>query len=205
MVSSRPRSLGWGRRAGRGLALALLALGMLVAGSGAALANEEETDEASLLVLQSVALIANGAPVEAVEERIGDALEAPDQTGTDMAAVEEASALVEPGATRADLEEARELLVGAIDVRFASGYGEIPSPRELGHDESPYASGGDTGTTAVVDELQPARGISDGGDAVLLSLAVLAVIAGLVLARRWRPHDTIRQLRHRTTRPEEAR
>lgn len=205
MVSSRPRSLGWGRRAGRGLALALLALGMLVAGSGAALANEEETDEASLLVLQSVALIANGAPVEAVEERIGDALEAPDQTGTDMAAVEEAAALVEPGATRADLEEARELLVGAIDVRFASGYGEIPSPRELGHDESPYASGGDTGTTAVVDELQPARGISDGGDAVLLSLAVLAVIAGLVLARRWRPHDTIRQLRHRTTRPEEAR
>lgn len=205
MVSSRSRSLGWGRRAGRGLALALLALGMLVAGSGAALANEEETDEASLLVLQSVALIANGAPVEAVEERIGDALEAPDQTGTDMAAVEEAAALVEPGATRADLEEARELLVGAIDVRFASGYGEIPSPRELGHDESPYASGGDTGTTAVVDELQPARGISDGGDAVLLSLAVLAVIAGLVLARRWRPHDTIRQLRHRTTRPEEAR
>lgn len=205
MVSSRSRSLGWGRRAGRGLALALLALGMLVASSGAALANEEETDEASLLVLQSVALIANGAPVEAVEERIGDALEAPDQTGTDMAAVEEAAALVEPGATRADLEEARELLVGAIDVRFASGYGEIPSPRELGHDESPYASGGDTGTTAVVDELQPARGISDGGDAVLLSLAVLAVIAGLVLARRWRPHDTIRQLRHRTTRPEEAR
>ena len=49
----------------------------------------------------------------------------------------------------------------------------------------------------LVSQLEP--------DVVLLVLAVLAVAAGLVLAHRWRPHDTIRQLRRRTTRPEEAR
>lgn len=206
MVGLRARSAAsWWRSSGRGLAVALLALGLLVAGSGTAVANEEETEEANLLVLQSVALIANGAPVDAVTERIEDALAAPDPSGTDLDKVEDALSLVQQGAAPADLEEARQILVSAIDIRFASGYGQVPGPRELGHDESPYASGGETGTTAVVDELKPARGVSDGGDVVLLVLAVLAVAAGLVLAHRWRPHDTIRQLRHRTTRPEEAR
>ena len=206
MVGLRARSAAsWWRSSGRGLAVALLALGLLVAGSGTAVANEEETEEANLLVLQSVALIANGAPVDAVTERIEDALAAPDPSGTDLDKVEDALALVQPGAAQADLEEARQILVSAIDLRFASGYGSVPGPRQIGQDESPYATGDQTGTTAVLDELKPARGVSDGGDVVLLVLAVLAMAAGLVLAHRWRPPDTIAQLRHRMTRPEEAR
>lgn len=207
MVGLRARSsTSWRRSSGRCLAVALLAVGVLLAGAGPALADEEgEPKEANLLVLQSVALIVNRAPVDDVAERIEDALAAPDPSGTDLDAVEEALSLVQPGATAAELDQARQLLVSAIDLRFASGYGSVPRPREVGQDESPYATGDQTGTTAVLDELKPARGLSDRGDVVLLALAVLAMAAGLVLAHRWRPPDTIGQLRHRMTRPEEAR
>jgi hypothetical protein len=208
MVGSRARSVGrWRQGAGRGLTLALLAVGMLLAGSGSgpALADMKETGKANLLVLQSVALIANGAPVEAVTARIEDALAASDQSGTDLAKVKEALSLVQPGSSAATLDQARQILVSAIRIRFASGYGSVPGPGEVGMAESPYATGGETGTTAVLDELKPARGISDGGDAILLGLAVVSVITGVVLAHRWRPRDTIREFRHRITRPKEIR
>lgn len=190
-----------GRRRRRLPTVLLLLATLVLFRPGAALADEEETDQASLLVLQSVALIANEAPVDAVIERIEDALAAPDPSGTDLAAVQRALTLVKKSAADDDpaaLQEARQLLVDAVDVRFATGYGAIPGPKDTSEGESPYATGADTGTTAVLDELRPARGISDGGDAVLLVLAVLAVAAGLYLAHRWRPHDSIRQLRRAT-------
>lgn len=180
------------------VAVLLAVMGLVLLGATPASANEEETEEAQLLVLQSVALIANGAPKEAVIERIEDALEAPDPSGTDLDAVDEALALVEESSASAGpegFEEARTLLVGAVDARFATGYGEIPGPDEVGEGEAPYATGAETGTTAVLDELRPTWGISDRGDLVLLVLSVLAIGAGLYLAHRWRPHDSIRQLR----------
>lgn len=188
----------------RGAAVLAMMAGLLMAAGGVARADEEMPREANLLVLQSVALIANEAPKDVVVERIQDALAAPDQSGTDAAKVRQALALARSGGPTG-LQQAREDLLGAIDIRFATGYGEIPRPGQVGHDQSPYATGAQTGTTAVLDELKPARGVSDAGDAVLLTLAVLAVVAGLLLARRWRPHDTIRQLRHQIAEPERAR
>ena len=179
----------------------LLLLGLQAGLVGYAAADEEdEPREANVLVLQTVALIANRAPTDVVVERLDDALSAPDPAGTDLARVQQARSLIEQAPARSEggaaLDQARQLLTEAIDIRFATGYGAIPEPREVGHDVSPYAAGAETGTTAVLDELQPARGVSDRGDAVLLGLAVLAVAAGLVLAHRWRPRASIRELRH---------
>lgn len=159
-------------------------------------ANEEETDEGRLLVLQSISLIANRATPETIAERVEDALMAPDATGVDLDKVERALELVEgaPDSTQA-LAEARDLLEGAVDVRAASGYGEIPEPGMLGTGTSPYTAGGATGTTVVLDSLDPPLGISDTGDAVLLVLAVASVVLGLYLARRWRPTHAMRELR----------
>lgn len=212
MISRRtqPRNA-WLGRPGGGISLALLLVGLLMVGPGYAYAEEghgEESTMANVLVLQAISLIANGAPTDAVAERIQDALQAPDPTGTDLTLVAQALDLVEqgsPGASgAADLDQARDLLVRAIDIRYATGYGAVPEPGEVAQGQPPYASGADTGTTVVLDGLEPARGISDRADVVLLILGVLAVAAGLFLARRWRPHSSIRVLRHATPKSEES-
>lgn len=184
------------------LALVSAALVLVSGPAQAAEGHGEESEVSAVLVLQAISLIANDGTAEAVAEKLTDALEAPDQEGTDLGKVKQALALVEESAegsagTR-DLSRAREIMVSAIAVRAATGYGEMPEPGMVGEDVSPYASGADTGTAAVLDGFTPARGISDGGDVALLVLAVLALALGVVLSRRWRPHDTIRELRRRS-------
>lgn len=202
VTASSGRRAGGRRPAGR-ITAVVLAVGLLLL-PRAALADEEMSDQAQVLVLQAVALIANKAPADAVAERIQDALQAPDKSGTDLAKVRQAQPLVRAGATPSDLTQAQALLTGAIDIRFATGYGDIPQPGEVGQDRPPYATGAETGTTAVLGEFAPRRGISDRGDVALLILAGLAIGLGLVLAHRWRPPDTLRQLRHQVAGPEEV-
>ena len=193
------------RRAEAAIAVVVLVLALAVVLPGPAAAAEghgEESTVASVLVLQSISLIANDGGAEAAAEKLTDALKAPDKEGTDLGKVEQALAIIEGSAEGSageqDLARARAILVNAIAVRAATGYGEMPEPGMVGEDVSPYAVGADTGTVVVLDGFTPARGISDGGDAVLLGLAVLMVIAGVVLSRRWRPTDTIRDLRRRS-------
>lgn len=152
---------------------------------GVALADEDgESGSAADLVQQAVALIANGAEAGRVSEKIGDALEAPDPAGVDLAKVEQAGSLVGDPTGPGELAQVRVLLVSAL-----------PEPA---HPVAPMASGVATGTAQVLDEYRPARGISGGGDAVLLALAVASVGAGLYLARRWRPGQGFRELRRRS-------
>jgi hypothetical protein len=166
----------------------------LVLGSAvSAAADMEQSKQAKLLVLQSISLIANDAPRAAVLTRLNDALDAPDQEGVDRAKVIQALALIKSGPS--GLVEARQLLVGAIAVRAASGYGTIPMPGKVGQDVAPRATGAEPGTTVVLDELQPARGVNDRSDAAVLLAGVLMVAAGVYLARRWRPDVSINELR----------
>ena len=162
----------------------------------------DESEVSAVLVLQAISVITNDGTAEAAAEKLNDALQAPDQEGTDLAKVKQALALVEGSATSSDsgtdLSRARKILVSAIAARAATGYGEMPAPGVVGKDVSPYASGADTGTIDVLNGFEPARGVHDGGDVVLLVLSVLMVAAGLVLSRTWRPHDTIRELRSRS-------
>jgi len=170
-------------------ALAAVLLATVVAAGPTAWADEEESDEAAVLVQQAVALLANENSPEVVLERIEDAAEAPMTEGADLEQVEEAAALVEPlveqSADRfpADVEEqVRRLLEESI------GTPEEPEPVDM-------TTGTETGTTVVLDEYRPARGVSDGGDAVLLALSAAALGGGLLLARSLRPHHTLRELR----------
>lgn len=184
--------------------VALLAAGFLVAGAGTAWAHGDEPNQSNMLVLESISLIANRAPSDMVAEKIQDALVAPDKAGTDLAKVRQAQALVRPGASAAQIAQADALLTSAIDIKVASGYGDIPRPGQVSADRPPYAVGAETGTTVVLSELQPQRGISHRGDVVLVALGVVLIGVGLVLERRWRPHDTIRQLRHQSVQSERA-
>lgn len=180
----------------------VLAVTLVLLSAPTAVANEEETDEASLLVMQTISLIANGRDVEVVEERLVDALEAPDQDGVDMAKVEEAAVLLEQEPVdQARLEQIREVLSEAVEIRAATGYGAIPEPGEMSEATS-IVTGAETGTVVVLDELRPARGVDSGSDVVLVLVGLAIAALGLLLARRWRPHHSIHQLHDLSARSE---
>jgi len=162
---------------------ALLAVAVLLVAAlaGPAWAHEGESDQAAVLVEQAISLIANEADADRVAERIHDAVDAPDQMGVDGAKVREALDLVEQSGATA---QARGLLLASLGGKLPSAPTEGP------------AVGTETGTGEILDEFRPERGISDGGDVVLVVLGAVAIGAGLYLARRWRPPHTLRELEH---------
>ncbi|MGI5517268.1 hypothetical protein [Streptomyces sp. CA-106131] len=147
-----------------------------------------------MLVEQAIALIANGAPKDQVAERVGDALEAPHKEGVDLNLVRQALDVVErTGPQEASLQEARGLLLRSLD-------GNLPSAPKAGH----LVTGTETGTSVVLDEFRPARGIADSGDAPLFALSLLAIAVGLWLSVRLRPGYSIRELKRRTAADEDG-
>ncbi|WP_189190585.1 hypothetical protein [Streptomyces albiflavescens] len=165
----------------------MAALLIPVAAPGSAWAHGEESDQSAVLTEQAVALIANGAAEDQVAERIEDALMAPHKEGVTLAKVREAQALVErPGYSEATSRQVKVLLLASLG-------GKLPSAPQAGRP----ATAEETGTTVVLDELRLPRGISDGGDAVLVGLGAAALGGGLWLSHRLRPPHTIRRLEHR--------
>lgn len=159
---------------------------------GVAWAHEEESDEAAVLTEQAIALIANDADEAMVTERIEDALDAPHKEGVDLALVRRALESAEgPGPEGAALAKARLLLLDALG-------GKLPSAPKSGK----FAMGTETGTSAVLNEFRPARGIADAGDAALFSLALVAIGVGMWLSVRLRPRHGIRELEHRAAEAE---
>lgn len=157
-------------------------------------AHEGESDESSVLVEQAIALIANGAEPDHVAERIADALDAPHKEGVHLNLVRQAGHLVErPGTDEATLQEARGLLLRSLN-------GRLPSAPKAGH----MVTGTETGTSVVLDEFRPARGIADSGDAALFALALVVIAVGLWLSVRLRPRPSIRELRRRTATEEDG-
>ena len=185
--TTHPKDLGRTLRRG-GAAAAVSALLLTGVLAGTARADEEESDEASVLAEQAISLIANDAGDARVAERIEDALMAPQKEGVDLARVRQALDVVErPGRTEAADAQARKLLLDALG-------GKLPSAPDAGT----FAIGTETGTSQVLGEFRPVRGVSDTGDAVLLGLAGAATVGGLWLSHRLRPPHTIRQLEHTT-------
>jgi hypothetical protein len=157
---------------------------------------EPISTKASVLVQQSIALIANGASADRVSEQIEEALAAPDQEGVDLDKVRKALSVVQgPGGdVQASVNQARQLLEQSIGAKPADGYGKQPPIGEVSN-EPPFVTGGETGTTVILNPLKPALGIRSSGDVVLFALSLASIIIGFVLSRRFRPHDSIRQLR----------
>ncbi|MFI2372173.1 hypothetical protein [Streptomyces sp. NPDC018833] len=171
--------------------LAALALLMLVM-PGTARADMGESDEAAVLVEQAIALIANEAGEAHVAERIEDALQAPHKEGVDLALVRRALEVVErTGEDEAAARETRRLLLESVG-------GKLASAPQGGR----FATGTETGTSVVLDEFRPERGITDGGDAALVALACAAVVGGAWLSVRLRPRHSIHELERRSAEEE---
>jgi hypothetical protein len=161
------------------LAIVTLTLvGWLGASSPAMAHGEDETKEGYVLVQQALGHLAHdtsAAGIDLAMEKVEDALSTDDQEGVNLTELKQGMAALQAG----NVDQARSLLQDSIKDAL---------------DSLPPATGSQTGTTAVTPELPGRSGFSPQ-DWGFLAGSTVALLLGLWLAIRFRPHDTIRTLR----------
>lgn len=169
-------------RPGRGLLLFTMVAAMLVVLLGASPASAHgvgESDRASVLVRQSIAILVNDSGNLAdAAERVGDAQAATDQEGVDLDLLERGAAALAAG----DGRQARGLLERSIGARSHLD-GSDPVP--IGRVAAPVV-GADPGGAAVTDPLEVGHDLTAGSWAALGALLVIGA-AGVALSLRFRP------------------
>jgi hypothetical protein len=131
-------------------------------------------------VRQAVALIVNTpGNMEAIEEKVGDALEVDDQEGVDIALVRRAGDALEAE----DLHQARTLLEESIGARPHLGATDVAPIGEVSDDRT--ARGAEAGEAPILDPLDTSD--LDGGDTAAIGVGIALASAGVLLGWRWRP------------------
>ena len=146
-------------------------------------------------VLQAIAVIVNKpTDMDTISDKIGDAIDSEDQDGVDIALVKQAKDALDGN----DMMKVRDLLQRAIGARPDLTGTDVRPILQVGKGASsvPLATGEQTGTSVVTDQL-PGRGGLTGTDVTLIVLAGLVALAGLAFSVRSRPANTIRALRRR--------
>mgnify|MGYP001285333982 CR=1 FL=1 len=163
----------WWTRAAR---VALATVGLLVFSVTPALAHGEgDATESRVLVLQALTYLTNRPPgyEDMASDKIGDALDAPDQEGVTLADVESAQQTFESG----DLTATRDLLQQSV----------LPLDG--------LVTGEESGTTIMLDPLTPSPNFT-GLEGVLAGLSAAALVGGIVLSVRGRPTESIHDLQN---------
>ena len=153
-------------------------LGAIAVPQAAQAHGEGETQEGYLLVQQALGHLAHDTTPEGIDlamEKVDDALSTKDQDGVDVAELKDGMRALDAG----QVARARVLLQGSIEEALA---------------QLPTATGYETGTTVVVSAMPGRTGLS-GQDVGLLVASIAIAGLGLLLAYRFRPHDSIRELR----------
>lgn len=170
-----------GRWLSSGVIVASIALVGLSVGVPAASAHGgPASEEGYILVQQALGELAHSTSrtgVDLAMEKIDAALVVKDQEGVAVAEVKKAKQALEAG----QIEQTRTLLQGSIK-------------EALGALEP--ATGEQTGTTVVLPEL-PGRNGLGRGDWAMLAASLVLLLTGIGLAFRFRPHDTVGELRQR--------
>jgi hypothetical protein len=162
------------------LVLVLALLSVTVPAPAALGHGGDESEEGYVLVQQALAHLAHDTThvgMELAMEKVDDALAAEDQEGVAVAEVERAMQALE--ANRAG--RARSLLQRSIEGALS---------------ELPPAVGEQTGTTVVAPALER-HGDLTGRDWWFLAMSTAVLLAGVLLAYRFRPSDTVGDLRKR--------
>lgn len=169
------------RRLRQALVITSIALFGLSSGAGPAWAHGgSASEEGYVLVQQALGHLAHGITHESMDlamEKIDAALVVKDQDGVAVAEVEKAKLALAAG----HIAQTRALLQGSIKEAMS---------------KLKPATGEETGTTMVVPAL-PGRKALTGGDWGMLAAALVLVLAGIGLAFRFRPQDTVGELRRR--------
>ena len=174
-----------GRRHWTTLVLAcVLALGSVLSASPARADAPGETTEGYLLVQQALGHLAHDKTSSGVElsmEKIADVLKTQDNAGVNIAEVQQAKAALEAG----QVVQGQALLQRSITEAMS---------------KLAPATGEETGTKVVADPL-PGRGALGGTGLLFLAGSVLLLLLGGGLAYRFKPADTVGQLRGRLGTP----
>ncbi len=142
--------------------------------------GDEESERAYDLTRQAIALIVNTPDdMDAIEDKVNDAIEAKDASGAQIPLVEQAKETMEAG----DMHQTRALLEKAIGARVHTSAAE---PVPIG--QPAPATGSETGTVAAIDALAGRDGISDL-DWVMLALSALVLLGGVAVSIRLRPRN----------------
>lgn len=175
---------------GRQIWIRVLVAGVVVVGGltsatpAWAHAGSGETEVGYILVQQALGHLAHdktASGMDAAMEKIGDVMATKDQDGVNIAEVEQAKAAMEAGKA----VEAQTLLQHSITQALSK---LMP------------ATGEETGTKVVSDPL-PGRGSLGGGGWAFLAASLLFLVLGAGLAYRFKPADTVGQLRERLGTP----
>ena len=175
---------------GRRIWIRVLVAGVVVVGgltSAApawAHAGSGETEVGYILVQQALGHLAHDKTsngMDSAMEKIGDVMKTKDQAGVNIAEVQQAKAAMEAGKA----VEAQTLLQHSITEAVSK---LMP------------AVGEETGTKVVSDPL-PGRGALGGAGWAFLAASLLFLVLGGGLAYRFKPADTVAQLRERLGTP----
>lgn len=162
------------------LLLAALTTAALVGAVPAAADEPGESTVAHHLVREAIALIVNTpGDMDAVQEKVRDALEVENQEGVDIALVRQADEALAAG----DMHEARALLERSIGARPHMGASDVAPIGEVS--EHPMARGGEPGDAPILDPLDTSD--IEGGDAAAIASGAILALAGIFLGWRWRP------------------
>lgn len=167
----------------RWLQTLVLATALALAPIQAASAHEGEERPAKTLIEQAIALI-RGQPdqLEAIEDKIHDALEAEDTRGVDLELVERADEALEAG----DLHEAQDLLESSIG---AAPHEVVESPNPEPGEPAPEPEEEEAAAepSPVLHETALEGSDQDlSGGPVLFAAALVLGLVGLVIVRRAR-------------------
>lgn len=203
-MSGRSRSARRGFRAALAVitATAFVVLGVVVSTRPAWAHGGDESDEASVLARQAIALMVNTPKnTMAIEERIDDTLDAKDAEGVNLDLVKQAKETFDAG----DLHRARALLEVAIGAKphlsdaSLLPVGQTAGPATDAESAVRLVTGEEAGTNVVVDPLDVQRRLDAGTWVALIAAFVVGVI-GVALAIRFRPPVPMRSLRSAPTR-----
>lgn len=180
----------WTRRVGFAGPLLFAAVALVLGGARPAGAHEgEESEKASVLVRQGIALLVNTPDdTMAIEDKIVDATKSKHQEGVDVDLVKRAKTALDAG----DLHRARALLEVSIGARahlssaLPRDVREAPAAPGTGTAGLHLATGDDPGGGLADDPLVADRHF-DGRTTTMLGLSLALIVVGAVLAVRYRP------------------
>ena len=165
------------------LVAAAVAVTVLGASRGVAADEPGESTVASELIRQAIALIVNTPDdMEAIDDKVVDALEVENQEGVDIALVRQAANALE----RRDLHTARVFLERSIGARPHLGATDVAPIGQISNDRP--ARGAEPGDAPILDPLDTSD--IDGGDIAAIATGLILALAGALLGLHWRPRVT---------------